>query len=64
MKELKFLASIIVSPDESEPRALASGIPLPDGRGSDSSGKIMTEAKFLEQNDMRSFSCRAVQVQE
>ncbi len=42
-----FLASVIVSPDESEPRALASTIPLSDGRGSVGSGEIVTEAYFL-----------------
>jgi hypothetical protein len=36
----------IVSPDRSEPRALASGIPLPGGRGSDLSGETMPEALY------------------
>ena len=43
----QLLASVIVSLDESEPRVLASGIPLPDGRSSVIPGETMTEAQLL-----------------
>jgi len=45
-KEIEGLASVIVSLDESEPSALESGFPFPDG-GSDSSGATVTEAESL-----------------
>ncbi len=41
------LASVIVSPGESEPRASASGFPLPDGGGWVALGETMTEANIF-----------------
>ena len=50
-----FFASVIVSPDATEPRPSGSGITRAFARGSESTGKTMTDTLFFTKNLAKSF---------